>query len=130
MLRRILAVAGVALAGLVPACVPAHAAEPHQVGDTVIVQAVCETKEFPELFVRLAAETGSFKRGVEMLSEKVASGECAALPVPVVAVIEEVGEQSIPFVDLEGDLVEARAVRVSRVWTVAVKALGVKGGRS
>lgn len=123
-------VAGLLLAMLAYSCVPAAAKTP-EVGDTTLVQAVCETKEFPELFVRLATESGSYKVGIELLEDKVAEGECMILPQPVMLVIEEVGEKSIPFVDTDGDVVEARAVRVSRVWTVSVKFVeGAKGGRS
>lgn len=129
-MKTLVGVAGLFLAMLASSCVPAAAKTP-EVGDTTLVQAVCETKDFPELFVRMATLSGSYAEGIQLLQEKVEEGECVILPQPVMAVIEEVGEQSIPFVDTDGDVVEARAVRVSRVWTVSVKFVeGAKGGRS
>lgn len=113
-----------ALIGFIPAqCVPTYA---QTVGEVVAVRAVCKDRALVERHVKWMQEDGNYDRANAQFLEAAVAGECTGLPEGLSATIEEVGHQSAPFVDKDGDLVQFTAIKVRGYWTMYMAMLSKK----
>jgi len=119
-MKQLLSMMAVVLAGLLPSCVPAHA-QSVSVGAPVKFFAVCAHRETAETLAGLMVLAGNYNDAQATLLEKVKEGECVLLPQWHEHDAAELGTDRPNFVDEDGDLMEARAVRVGSAWTVSLR---------
>lgn len=124
-MKRLLSMLAVALSGLLPTCVPAHA-QPVSAGEPVQFFAVCAHRETAETLAGLMVLTSNYNDAQAALIEKVKEGECVVLPQWMERAADELGTDRPNFVDEDGDLMEARAVRVGSAWTVSLRVVKPK----
>ena len=96
------------------------------VGEVVAVRAVCKDRALVERHVKWVQEDGNYDRANAQFLEAAVAGECTGLPEGLSAMIEEVGHQSAPFVDKDGDLVQFTAIKVRGYWTMYLSMLSKK----
>lgn len=112
-MRRVI-LAAVAAIGL---CAPAYAIE---VGQTIPVRIICETKAAVSQHVAMMEADKSLRGANTQLAKDVEAAICAVLPVPVAFSVEEKGPET-RFVDEDGDALVVTPVRSNRFWALAVR---------